>query len=57
MAECILVNENMFDDSPGIRNEESEWDLRTLKLSQADLLYVHSSHDTRAVQKNNADRL
>ena len=47
----------MFDDSPDIRNEELESDLRSLMLSQSDLLYAHNSHDTTAVQKNNADTL
>ncbi len=56
-AQCIPAIGNKFDDSPGIRIEVLESDLRSLKLSEADLLYVHSSHDTIAVQKNNMDRL
>ena len=57
VAQYIPVRGNRYDDSPGIRIEVLESDLRSLKLSEADLLYVHSSHDTIAVQKNNMDRL
>jgi len=55
-AKCIPVNGNTSDDNPGIWNEVLESDLRSLKLSQADLLYGHSSHDTIAVQKNNVGK-
>jgi len=55
-AQCIPANENRFDDSPGIRNEELGSDLRSPMLSQSDLLYAHNSHGTTAVQKNNVGK-
>jgi hypothetical protein len=55
-VEYIPVSGNRSDDSPDIRIEVLESDLRSLKLSQADLLYVHNSHDTIAVQKNNVGK-
>ena len=57
MAEYIPVSGNRSDDNPGINSGVLESDLRSLMLSQSDPLYVHNSHDTIVVQKNNVDTL
>jgi hypothetical protein len=56
-AEYIPVSGNMSDDNPGISSGELELDLASLKPIHDDPLYAHNSHDTIAVQKNNADTL
>jgi hypothetical protein len=56
-AQYIRVIGNRSDDSLGISSGELESDLRSPMLSQSDPLYAHNSHDTIAVQKNNADTL